>query len=134
MTSVNTFFKASEIKPKDNYEGELDTLNMRDIRRLIKLKYAFNADFGRKVGWGKVAVCRFLTGDWIPQNPKVIQRVADELGINVVKLSRMLERSMINGDFVSADKYSVATKLQGDPSPVKNRGNGSNIKEVQNGE
>ncbi len=87
-----TIPNSNTIKPSLNHQNVTGELSIEDIGHIVDLKFRDRKDFGDKMGWGKVAVSRFLTGDWIPSKPIIIIRLCNVLDINQIKLTRLLDR------------------------------------------
>jgi transcriptional regulator with XRE-family HTH domain len=80
--------------------------NLSDLRRIVNLRYTGYTEFARRFGWSKSTASALLNGHWIPTKADIIQKIADELGLNHVKLAQLFARIQDVG-FTTADKYEV---------------------------
>lgn len=87
-THSNVWGKLQEVMENKNKKSAQE-LTLSDLRWFINIKYQSEADFARKMGWSVSTASRLLNGNWIPSETRVIERLAAELGINVVKVTRL---------------------------------------------
>ena len=83
----------SPSKPILNVIDGYKEYNMGDLKRLVEIKYPRYAEFGKKLGWSRITVCSLLNSHWIPSDPTIIKKIADELGINEIKLTQLFART-----------------------------------------
>ena len=99
----DTIPQDNEVKPLLNTINRFESLSITDLRNIVNLKYASDAQFARDMGWSNPTACRLLSGDWIPQQPKVIHKLAQVLYLDVIKLTRLFD-GYANPKIVTADK------------------------------
>ena len=84
-------------KPIPNVTKTYMDYSMRDLKRLVEIKYTHYSEFGRKMGWSRITVCSVLNSHWIPSDPVIIKKMAIELGINEIKLTQLFGRTEKRG-------------------------------------
>lgn len=88
-----TIKQEEEIKQQVNISKEIERYCIEDLRKIVNLKFSNHTEFAKAMDWDRSTACRLLTGDWIPQQEKVILKLADVLNLNAVKLTRLFDNS-----------------------------------------
>jgi len=96
--TINDNIPSEEVTNKtQSVKQGYKTYTMNDLKRLVEMRYESFSEFGKKLNWTTTTTSVFLNGFWIPTKPEVIRKIAEELDLNVIKLTQLFSRTEERG-------------------------------------
>jgi hypothetical protein len=93
------FIEGEAIKPQFNIrksQNLASNLTLKDLAKMILFKFGSIQKFSQKMGWDRSRGVQILKGYKIPENPDIIKKIAELVGIDVIVLVQLFERSRKN--------------------------------------